>query len=37
MRKTIDITALTGLGYKYRIPLDEGLKDTYSMYLRYKS
>ncbi len=37
MRKTIDITALAGLGYKYTIPLDEGLKASYSSYLKYKS
>jgi GDP-L-fucose synthase len=35
MRKTIDITALKGLGYKHKISLDEGLKETYKTYLKY--
>jgi GDP-L-fucose synthase len=35
MRKTIDITALKGLGYKHKISLDEGLVKTYSQYLKY--
>jgi GDP-L-fucose synthase len=35
MRKTIDITALQGLGFKHKISLDEGLKETYKTYLKY--
>jgi GDP-L-fucose synthase len=35
MRKTIDITALKGLGYRHKIGLDEGLKETYKTYLKY--
>jgi GDP-L-fucose synthase len=35
MRKTIDITALKGLGYRHRIGLDEGLAKTFSQYLKY--
>ncbi len=35
MRKTIDITALKGLGYSHRITLDEGLIETYKRYLKY--
>jgi GDP-L-fucose synthase len=35
MRKATDTSALKGLGYKYRITLDEGLKETYDQYLKY--
>jgi GDP-L-fucose synthase len=35
MRKTIDITALKGLGYRHKIGLDEGLVKTYNQYLKY--
>ncbi len=36
MRKTIDISALRGLGYRHKFSLDEGLKRTYEQYLKYR-
>jgi GDP-L-fucose synthase len=33
MRKTIDISALQGLGYKHKFDLDKGLKSTYDRYI----
>lgn len=36
MRKTTDITALRGLGYRHKIELDEGLVRTYDQYLKYE-
>ncbi len=36
MRKTTDITALKGLGYRHKIELSEGLSRTYSQYLLYR-
>jgi GDP-L-fucose synthase len=35
MRKTTDITALRGLGYKHKIDLDAGLQQTYNRYIKY--
>ena len=35
MRKTTDITALRGLGYRHKIGLDEGLQMTYDKYIKY--
>ena len=35
MRKATDTTALKGLGYKHRISLDQGIKQTYTQYLKY--
>jgi GDP-L-fucose synthase len=35
MRKTTDITALRGLGYRHKIELEEGIERTYRQYLRY--
>ncbi len=35
MRKTTDITALRGLGYKHKIELEEGIDRTYRQYLKY--
>jgi GDP-L-fucose synthase len=34
MRKTTDISALHGLGYRHKIDLDEGLRRTYDQYLK---
>ena len=34
MRKTIDITALHGLGYEHKFDLDKGLRRTYDRYLK---
>ncbi len=36
MRKTTDVTALKGLGFNHKISLDQGLKTTYSQYLKYE-
>ena len=36
MRKTTDTTALKGLGYKHRISLDQGVRQTYEEYLKYR-
>lgn len=35
MRKATDITALRGLGYMHKIPLEAGLALTYQQYLKY--
>lgn len=35
MRKTTDITALKGLGFRHKISLDEGLALTYGRYRKY--
>jgi GDP-L-fucose synthase len=35
MRKATDTSALKGLGYRYKISLEEGLAQTYKQYLRY--
>lgn len=33
MRKLLDVSLLTGLGWQAAIPLDQGLRDTYAWYL----
>lgn len=36
MRKATDTSALKGLGYRHKITLAEGLKETYGNYLKYE-
>jgi len=36
-RKLLDVSKLTGLGWRARIPLREGLQDTYEWYVRHQA